>query len=126
MKNVLLVEDEESLINIVGSVLKDEGYEVKKSLTAEEAFQLCQGKKPDLIICDVKMGEMSGFGLLEKLKTCESLKKIPFVFLTSFDATEDKKKGLRLGADAYITKPFDLDEYVSKDCRPAHLRKRRP
>ncbi|MDP2883984.1 MAG: response regulator [Ignavibacteria bacterium] len=112
MKSILLVEDEEDLINIVGSVLRDEGYEVKQSLTAEEALQLCAGYKPDLIICDVKMGEMDGFVMLEKLKTSEKLKKVPFIFLTAFDEPEGKKEGLRLGADAYITKPFDVDELL--------------
>jgi DNA-binding response OmpR family regulator len=112
MKNILLVEDEEGLINIVDSVLQDEGYEVNKSLSAEEALLFCHVYEPDLIICDVKMGEMNGFAMLEKLKMSERLKKIPFIFLTAFDATEDKKKGLKLGADAYITKPFDIDDLL--------------
>jgi len=112
MKNILLVEDEEGLINIVDSVLRDEGYEVNKSLSAEEALLFCQIYKPDLIICDVLMGEMNGFVMLEKLKASERLREVPFIFLTAFDATEDKKKGLRLGADAYITKPFDLDDLL--------------
>jgi two-component system sensor histidine kinase/response regulator len=112
VKNILLVDDEESLIDIVGSVLGEQGYEVKKSLTAEEALQLCQDYKPDLIICDVRMGEMNGFVMLEKLKTSEKLKKIPFIFLTASDASEDKEKGLRLGADVYITKPFDIDDFL--------------
>jgi DNA-binding response OmpR family regulator len=112
MKNILLVEDEEGLINIVDSVLQDEGYEVNKSFTAEEALLFCQVYEPDLIICDVKMGEMSGFDMLERLKMSERLKNVPFIFLTAFDATEDKKKGLGLGANAYITKPFDLDELL--------------
>jgi CheY-like chemotaxis protein len=99
VKNILLVEDEEDLINIVGSVFGEEGYDVKKTLSAEEALQLCQTYKPDLIICDVKMAELDGFDMLEKLKTSERLKKIPFIFLTALDAPEDKKKGLRLGAD---------------------------
>jgi DNA-binding response OmpR family regulator len=112
MKSILLVEDEEDLINIVGSVFGEEGYEVKKTLSAEEALQLCQTYKPDLIICDVKMAELDGFDMLEKLKTSEKLKKIPFIFLTALDTSAEKKKGLRLGADAYITKPFDIDELV--------------
>ena len=112
MKNILLVEDEEDLINIVGSVLGEEGYNVEKSFSAEGALQLCESCQPDLIICDVKMREMNGFVMLEKLKTCEKFKKIPFIFLTGFDDTEGKKKGLRLGADAYITKPFDVDELL--------------
>ncbi|MBF8296468.1 MAG: putative two-component response regulator receiver protein [Bacteroidetes bacterium] len=112
MKNVLLVEDEEELVDIVGSVLGEEGYNVKKSVTAEAALQLCESYQPDLIICDVKMGEMDGFAMLEKLKMSERLKNIPFIFLTAFDETEARKKGVKLGADAYITKPFDIDDLL--------------
>ena len=109
MKNILLVEDEDALTNIVGFALRDEGYGVKRPQSAEEALRLCGSHKPDLIICDVKMGDMDGFTLLRELKKNETLKNIPFIFLTAFDGSEDRKKGLRLGADSYITKPFDLD-----------------
>jgi len=112
MKNILLVEDEEDLVNIVGSVLGEEGYNVKKSITAEAALQLCDSYRPDLIVCDVKMGEMDGFAMLEKLKMSEKLKNIPFIFLTAFDEAGARKRGLKLGAEAYITKPFDIDEVL--------------
>jgi DNA-binding response OmpR family regulator len=114
MRNILLVEDEEALLNILGTILGDEGYEVKKSLGAEEALRLCENHQPDLIICDGKMGGMDGFAMLEKLKATEKFKNIPFVFLTALNDTEGKKKGLRLGAQAYITKPFDVDELLEK------------
>ena len=114
MRSILLVEDEEALINIVGSVLAEEGYDVKKSLSAEGALQLCESYTPDLIICDVKMGEMNGFAMLEKMKAIEKFKNIRFVFLTALDDTEGKKEALRLGAQAYITKPFDVYELLKK------------
>lgn len=112
MKSILIAEDEEALLNILGTVLGDEGYEVKKSVAAEEALRLCESHQPDLIICDVRMEEMDGFAMLEKLKATEKFKNIPFVFLTAFNDTEGKKRGLRLGAQAYITKPFDVDDLV--------------
>jgi CheY-like chemotaxis protein len=112
MKNILIVEDEEALLNILGTVLGDEGYEVKKSLAAEEALRLCESHQPDLIICDVRMREMDGFAMLEQLKATEKYKKIPFVFLTALNDTEGKKKGLQLGAQAYVAKPFDVDELL--------------
>ncbi|MDP2883642.1 MAG: response regulator [Ignavibacteria bacterium] len=114
MRNILLVEDEEALLNILGIVLRDEGYEVKKSLDAEGALRLCESHQPDMIICDVKLGEMDGFAMLEQLKATEKFKNIPFIFLTGLDDTEGKKKGLRLGAQAYITKPFDVYELLEK------------
>ena len=110
MREILIVEDEEDLINIIGTVLMDEGYNVKKASTAEQALLLCQSIPPDLIISDIKMGDLSGFDLLEKIKTNEFLKDTPFVFLTSLDEPQARKKGMQLGAAAYITKPFDLDD----------------
>ena len=71
MKSIMLVEDEEDLVDIVGSVLREDGYEVKKTLSAEEALELCKGYKPDLIVCDVRMGVLTGFDMLEKLKASE-------------------------------------------------------
>ncbi|HCA79159.1 MAG TPA: response regulator [Bacteroidetes bacterium] len=112
MKNVLLVEDEEELTAIVGVVFEEEGYEVRKSNSAEAALELCQSYRPDIIICDVKMGKMDGFMLLEKLKAAERLKDVPFIFLTAFDESQARKKGLNLGAVAYIAKPFDIEDLL--------------
>jgi DNA-binding response OmpR family regulator len=114
MKNILLVEDEEELVTIVGTVFEDEGYDVKKTYSAEEALELFQRYRPDLIICDVKMGRMDGFMLLEKLKTMEKFKDIPFIFLTAFDESQARKKGLKMGAVDYIAKPFDIEDLLKK------------
>jgi CheY-like chemotaxis protein len=114
MREILIVEDEEDLINIIGTVLTGEGYNVNKSSSAEEALLLCQTVRPDLIISDIKMGTMDGFELLERIKASDILKKVPFIFLTSFDESQARKKGLRLGAAAYITKPFDIDDLLEK------------
>lgn len=112
MREIFIVEDEEDLINILGTVLKDEGYNVTKASSAEKALQLCQTIRPDLILSDIKMGEMDGFDLLESIKGNNSLKNIPFVFLTSLDDAKSRKKGLQLGAAAYMTKPFDIDDLL--------------
>jgi CheY-like chemotaxis protein len=69
MKNILIVEDEEDLSSVVGSVFSDEGYNVRTLQSAEEALRFCGQCKPDLIICDVKMGEMDGFTMLEIFTT---------------------------------------------------------
>ena len=112
MRNILLVEDEEELTDIVGVVFEEEGYEVKKSNSAEAALELFENYRPDLIICDVKMGKMDGFMLLEKMKKIEELKSIPFIFLTAFDESQARNKGLKMGAVAYIAKPFDIEELL--------------
>lgn len=113
MREILIVEDEEDLINIVGTVLKDEGYDVRKASSAEEALLFCQSSPPDLIVSDIMMGVLSGFDLLERIKKNDNLKNIPFVFLTSLDETQARKKGLGLGAAAYMTKPFDIDDLLA-------------
>jgi CheY-like chemotaxis protein len=122
MREILIVEDEEDLINILGIVLMDEGYTVMKASSAEEALLLCRTRPPDLIISDIKMGAMDGFALLERIKATESLKNIPFIFLTSVDEPQARNRGLKLGANAYVTKPFDVDpllEIVLKLSPPA-------
>ncbi|MEK6754574.1 MAG: response regulator [Bacteroidota bacterium] len=112
MKNILLIEDEENLINIMASVLEDEGFAVKKFLSAEEALDVCSACSPDLIISDVRMKEMDGFTMFEKMKTLQNLRSIPFIFLTALDDRVSQQRALKLGATAYITKPFDVDELL--------------
>lgn len=112
MREIFIVEDEEDLINILGTVLNDEGYNVTKASSAEEALLLSQTVRPDLILSDIKMGKMDGFDLLESIKSSEVLKSIPFVFLTSLDEASSRRRGLQLGAAAYITKPFDIDDLL--------------
>jgi sigma-B regulation protein RsbU (phosphoserine phosphatase) len=87
---------------------------VRKSSSAEEALLLCQTIRPDVIVSDIRMGEMNGFELLERLKVIDALKDIPFVFLTSLDESRSKQKGLSLGAAAYMTKPFDIDDLLER------------
>ena len=112
MREIFIVEDEEDLINILGTVLKDEGYNVTKASSAEEALLLCRTVRPDLIISDIKMGKMDGFDLLEQIKADASVKNTPFMVLTSLDESRSRKKGLQLGAAAYMTKPFDIDDLL--------------
>ena len=112
MREIVIVEDEEDLIYIIGTVLGEEGYNVTKASSAEEALLLCQTVRPDLIISDIKMAEMDGFDLLEKIKAIDTMKNVPFMFLTSLDDATAKTKGLELGATAYMTKPFDIDELL--------------
>jgi len=112
MKHILLVEDEEQLVEIVATVLESEGYEVRKSYTAEEALRQFPQYHPDLIISDMKMGKMDGFTLFEKVRSERDSGKVPFIFLTALDDSSTRQKAQALGATAYITKPFDVDELV--------------
>ena len=114
MKTILIVEDEEVLLDIVGTVFRDAGYEVKKASSAEEALRLSGSIPADLIISDVRRGEMDGFTLLERLRATDTQKNIPFIFLTAYDEKDGLQRGLSLGAEAYITKPFDIDDLLER------------
>jgi CheY-like chemotaxis protein len=113
MKKILLVDDEEQLITIMESVLQEEGFAVKKLLSAEEALNSYTAFSPDLVISDVRMEEMDGFTLFEKIKKLKNTKPVPFIFLTALDDRLGQQRANKLGATAYVRKPFDVDELVS-------------
>lgn len=113
MKNILLVEDEEMLVNVLASVLEDEGYKVCKSASAEEALSSIPGFKPDLIISDVRLPQKDGFTMLKELKSDMAVSAIPFICLTALDDGQTQQRAKTLGAAAYMTKPFDIDDLVN-------------
>jgi DNA-binding response OmpR family regulator len=121
LKKILLVEDEEGLVSIMASVLQDEGFAVKTLFSAEEALQLNGSFAPDLIISDIRMKGIDGFTMFEIMKALERFRNIPFIFLTAIDDRSSQQRALKLGATAYITKPFDVDELlgVVKKALPA-------
>lgn len=112
MKKILLVDDEEQLINIMASVLTDEGFAVKTMLSAEEALNAYVSYSPDLVISDVKMEQMDGFAMFEHMKALPSNNSVPFIFLTGLDDRLGQLRAKSLGAMAYVNKPFDVDEFV--------------
>ena len=112
MKNILLVEDEEMLVNVLASVLEDEGYKVCKSTSAEEALSSISAFKPDLIISDVRLPHKDGFAMLKELKADVGASAIPFICLTALNDRQTEQKAKTLGAAAYMTKPFDVDDLV--------------
>jgi len=79
MKQILLVEDEEMLVNVLASVLQDEGFTVRKSTSAEDALELLPGFRPDLIISDIKLDSIDGFTMLESIRSTKRDAKIPSV-----------------------------------------------
>ena len=111
MKKILLVDDEEELINIMASVFQDEGFSVKKMMSAEEALNSYASYRPDLVISDVKMEPMDGFMMYEKLKAING-QCVPFIFLSALDDRVGQQRAKSLGATAYVSKPFDVDELV--------------
>lgn len=110
---ILVVDDEESLCEILKFNLEREGYDVTTALSAEEALTLELGGY-DLMIVDVMMGELSGFGFARILRKKSETADIPIIFCTARDSVEDKIKGLDIGADDYIPKPFSVAEVTAR------------
>lgn len=111
MKNrILLVEDEESLLNTIKLNLELEGYEVITAITGKKAITEFKRQRIDAIILDVMLPEMDGFAVCEAIRMENST--VPILFLTAKNSGTDKVYGLKIGADDYLTKPFNLEEFL--------------
>lgn len=102
---VLIAEDDRDFGNILAQYVSISGFTVKHAHDGSEAWEMFQADKPDICVLDVMMPEMDGFTLAEKIKEMD--KDIPVIFLTAKSLKEDIVRGLKIGADDYITKPFD-------------------
>tara|TARA_B110000037_G_scaffold201740_1_gene243359 strand:- start:66 stop:761 length:696 start_codon:yes stop_codon:yes gene_type:complete len=107
---VLLAEDEKSLRDGIKLNLELEGYEVEEAVNGSEALTKFGGQRFNLVILDVMMPEVNGFEVCEKIRLTNS--ETPILFLTAKDTSMDKVNGLKLGADDYLTKPFNLEELL--------------
>ncbi len=108
---ILVVDDEKEIADLLELSLQAEGFGVLKGYSAEEALALLAGEEPNLAILDVMLPEMDGFSLCRKLREKYTF---PIILLTSRIASIDKINGLALGADDYVTKPFDPVELVAR------------
>jgi DNA-binding response OmpR family regulator len=108
---VLVVDDEKRIQNFLLAKLKVSGYEVCTASTGAEALDLVRERDPDLVVLDVMMPRMDGFETLKKLRSFSS---VPVIILSARGANEDKIKGLGLGADDYLAKPFNPNELVAR------------
>ncbi|MGH9036102.1 MAG: response regulator transcription factor [Acidimicrobiia bacterium] len=109
---VLVVDDEANITDLVGTALRYVGFEVATAATGREAIEQARAFRPELIVLDVMLPDLDGFEVTRRLRG-EGL-RIPVLFLTARDATEDKVAGLTLGGDDYVTKPFSLEELVAR------------
>jgi DNA-binding LytR/AlgR family response regulator len=113
MKKILVIEDEESILDNVRYFLEREKYEVFTADTGEIGLQVARTILPDLIISDIMLPGIDGLKVLEELSGDEKTALIPFIFLTAKTETSDLRKGMELGADDYIFKPFDAEELLT-------------
>jgi two-component system alkaline phosphatase synthesis response regulator PhoP len=109
-KKILLVEDEEHLLKTILLNLELEGYQVTTAVDGIDALKKFRADVFDLIILDVMLPELNGFDVCEEIRKENA--RVPVLFLTAKDTSSDKVKGLKLGADDYLTKPFNLEELL--------------
>ncbi len=107
---ILLVEDEKNLLDAVKLNLEMEGYEVVTAETGPDAIKIFGGQRFNLVVLDIMLPEMDGYQVCERIRI--SNLETPILFLTAKDSSEDKIAGLKLGADDYLTKPFNLEELL--------------
>jgi len=112
MTKILVIEDEETVRENILELLDAEGFEALSAENGRIGLDLAQQQLPDLILCDVRMPELDGYGVLTALRSEAETATIPFMFLTAKAAKTDLIYGLELGANAYITKPFTLTELL--------------
>lgn len=111
MKTILLIEDNEIMRENTAEILELSNYKVLLADNGRNGIELAVNQKPDLIICDIAMPEVDGFEVLKKIKS-SSAKKIPFIFLTARAEKLEIINGITLGADEYITKPYDGEKLL--------------
>jgi two-component system phosphate regulon response regulator PhoB len=112
--NVLVVEDEEAIREMLTLVLEQSGFTVSSATDAQMATPMLEGKKPDLILLDWMLPGISGVDWARRLKKGESHGDIPIILVTARGEEEDKVRGLDVGADDYITKPFSPRELIAR------------
>jgi len=109
-RSILIVEDSATMRSIIASTLEDLGdYEITEASSGFEALKILPGRSFDLIITDINMPDINGLELVNFVKKHPTYKDTPLIIVTTEKAEEDRKKGMSLGADDYITKPFSPD-----------------
>ncbi len=111
-ERLLLVDDEDNLRSMLEAALRHSGFEVHPAANGRDALDAVPEVKPDLIVLDVMLPDLDGFDVCQRIRSTGD--RTPVLFLTARDATEDKVRGLTMGGDDYLVKPFSLDELVAR------------
>ena len=109
---VLVVDDEPNIVDVITMALRFQGFAVESAASGTQALAAVESFRPHIMVLDIMLGDMEGFEVARRLGAQRS--RVPIVFLTARDATEDKIRGLTLGGDDYVTKPFSLEELVAR------------
>ena len=111
-RRILVVDDEPNIADVVSMALRYEGFEVESAGDGAAALRAVDSFRPHLLVLDIMLPDMEGFEVARRLGAQRA--DVPIVFLTARDATEDKVRGLTMGGDDYVTKPFSLEELVAR------------
>lgn len=112
MKKILLIEDDTILRETTAELLELADYEVQTASDGKKGIELAKEYLPEVIVCDIMMPELDGYGVLQTLSQNENTRGIPFIFLSAKTERKDIRKGMNLGADDYLTKPFEEQELI--------------
>ncbi|NJN74534.1 MAG: hybrid sensor histidine kinase/response regulator [Limnothrix sp. RL_2_0] len=113
MPTILIIEDEEGIREVVYDILTTNDFSAITAVNGSEGIQLAIQHQPDLILCDVAMPVLDGYGVLEQLKKQPTTLTTPFIFLTAKSSVKDLRQGMELGADDYLIKPFTVQELLN-------------
>jgi DNA-binding response OmpR family regulator/DNA-binding CsgD family transcriptional regulator len=113
MKKILIIEDEQELSEGIAEILKFEGYTPFQSGNGLNGLKLANIVSPDLILCDIVMPDIDGYEVLKRFRKESSKKLVPFIFITALTDRKNYRKGMELGADDYLTKPFTRNELLN-------------
>jgi CheY-like chemotaxis protein len=111
---VLLVDDEKTMRVLLADLLKKEGFDVDEAGDGEEGVRLALANPPDLVVSDIMMPHLDGWGMFQVMRILPSTKTVPFLFLTHIDEASVEVRAKKMGADGYVTKPFRLESLLEK------------
>ncbi len=114
MKRILVIEDNETNIYLIGFILKKNGHEVIEARSGEEGVELAVKEKPDLIIMDIQLPGIDGLETTKRIRKLEADRKTPIIALTSYAMTGDREKSLAAGCTGYIEKPINPDTFMGE------------
>lgn len=112
MNKILIIDDEVNLRETINELLTYSGYEVYEAENGKDGIEKIKETEPNLILCDIMMPVLDGYGFMNELKKTK-FHKIPVLFISAKVAVEDQSKGISLGAKGYIEKPFEFKELIS-------------
>ncbi len=114
MKSILIVDDEPNILLSLEFLMKQAGYEVLTSADGEDALQQIHSSLPDLVLLDINMPKRNGYEVCETVRADPKLSSVKIIMLTAKGRDVEREKGLALGADDYVIKPFSTQEVVDK------------